>query len=107
DDWSFRTEVDERKQVSVDLYLNNGQRAILEIHPLLNPYSGGEQVPEVIVRCEMSGERPDHPSETRRWLSRAPDKSCEWSSVELSESLVRQINARLASAQAAPPAVAA
>jgi hypothetical protein len=102
EDWNFRNEKSARRMVAVDLFLGNGQRAVLEILPLYNPCSPEAQVPEVVVRCEMPGEKINQTSERRRWLSRAPDKSCEWSSVELTDTLVRQINEKLEGLLAEP-----
>jgi hypothetical protein len=95
DDWMFRSQPDNGSVVTVDLFLDNGQRALLEVHPLANPNSPGEQIPEVVVKAELPGELPDQPEGVCRWIARAPHRFCEWSKVELSETLIRQINERL------------
>ena len=96
DDWHFTTTPNPNSVVAVDLYLDNGQHARLEVIPLINPYVEADQIPEIIIYCEMPGEKLLEEPEPRRWITRPADRSCEWSSVELSPTLIRQINDRLA-----------
>jgi hypothetical protein len=95
DDWKFVAPAARGCLVAVDLFLDNGQQARLEVYPLVNPWAGGEQTPEIIVFCEMPGETFHRPPLARRWIARAPDASCEWSRVELSPTLIRQLNEQL------------
>jgi hypothetical protein len=95
DDWHFVPPPDDGSVVAVDLFLDNGQHARLEVIPLINPYSEAEQIPELVVKCEMPGEKLHMETPTRRWITRPPDRCCEWSHVELSPTLIRQINDRL------------
>lgn len=96
DDWHFIAPPDDGSVVAVDLFLDNGQHARLMVYPLINPYCQGDQVPEIVVVCEMPGEKLQSEHHTKRWITRAPDKSCEWSTVELSGTLIRQLNDKLA-----------
>lgn len=95
DDWTFVQPTHRGCLVSAELFLDNGQHAQLEVYPLINPYSGGDQIPEIIVLCEMPGENLHRPPLPRRWITRAPDASSEWSHVELSPTLIRQLNEHL------------
>ena len=97
DDWRFKSEQDNGCAVAVELYLTNGQLARLEVFPLLNPNSTDDQIPELVVLGEAPGEKL-HDSPPRRWITRAPHRQSEWSQVELSETLIRQINDKLAEA---------
>ena len=95
DDWRFKSEAENGCAVAVELFLTNGQLARLEVFPLLNPNSSDDQIPELVVLGEAPGEKLQN-SPTRRWITRAPHRQSEWSQVELSETLIRQINAKLA-----------
>ena len=95
DDWRFKSESQNGCAVAVELYLTNGQRARLEVFPLVNPNSTADQIPELVVLGEAPGEEL-HASPPRRWITRAPHRQSQWSQVELSETLIRQINAKLA-----------
>jgi hypothetical protein len=97
DDWRFKTESEQGSAVAVELFLTNGQRARLEVFPLINPNSSDDQIPELVVVGEAPGEEL-HASPPRRWITRAPHRQSKWSQVELSETLIRQINDRLAQA---------
>lgn len=92
DDWQFIAPATPGCTVAVDLFLDNGQHARLEVFPLFYTHATGEQIPEIIVYCEMPGEKLNQPLEPKRWISRPPDKGCSWSHVELTPSLIRQIN---------------
>lgn len=100
DDWHFVNTPNDGSVVAVDLFLDNGQHARMLVYPLINPNWQGEQIPEIVVLCEMPGEKLTSENQTRRWITRAPDKSCSWSGVELSATLIRQINERLDAAVA-------
>jgi len=93
DDWHFRSI--ENDVILYDIYLANGQHAIMEVNPLLNPKAGGEMVPEIIVFCELSGEKIEEGTCHPRWLSRAPDNNCMWSHVEVPTALHRHIEEQL------------
>lgn len=95
DDWHFTNSPNRNCVVAVDLYLDNGQHARLEVIPLINPNVEEDQIPEIVVLCEMPGEKLSQEPEPRRWISRPADRTCEWSTVELSPTLIRQINDRL------------
>lgn len=95
DDWKFITPTTLGCVVAVDLFLDNGQHARLEVFPLFYAHATGEQIPEIIVYCEMPGEKLHQQTEVKRWISRPLDKSCPWSSVELTPTLIRQINETL------------
>ncbi len=97
DDWRFKTDSEQGCAVAVELFLTNGQRARLEVFPLINPHSSDDQIPELVVLGEAPGEEL-HASPPRRWITRAPHRQSKWSQVELSETLIRQINDRLAQA---------
>lgn len=101
DDWTFVQPSSRGCLVGVDLFLDNGQHARLEVYPLVNPYATGDQTPEMIVLCEMPGESLHRPPLTKRWITRCPDASCEWSHVELSPTLIRQLNEQLEAAMGA------
>lgn len=97
DDWRFTPEADNGCAVAVELFLTNGQLARLEVFPLVNPHSADDQLPELVVLGEAPGEKL-HASPPRRWITRAPHRQSEWSQVELSETLIQQINDKLANA---------
>ena len=97
DDWRFKPETDNGCAVAVELFLTNGQLARLEVFPLVNPNTEGDQIPELVILGEAPGEKLDE-APPRRWITRAPHRQSEWSQVELSETLIRQINDKLAQA---------
>lgn len=105
DDWHFRPA--ENDVIAAELFLDNGQRAVLEVLPLVYSRSGNAAGCEMIVWCEVPGEVIDEGSCKARWISRAPDPACLWSHVELPEALIQQIEERLAiSAQPAADSAA-
>jgi len=104
DDWRFKT-ADEGILLA-DVYLANGQHALLEVNPLVNPKVSAESVPEIIVFCEMPGERITGGCGPGRWISRPPNRSCPWSSVEIPPALEHQIRDRLAGMLNEAPAAA-
>ena len=96
DDWRFRPQPGNGCAVAVELFLTNGQRARLEVIPLVNLNSIHDQMPELVVVGEKPGEQlPDSP---RRWITRPPHRQSEWSQVELSGALIQQINEKLVGA---------
>lgn len=99
EDWLFTQPHVHGSVLAVDLYLNNGQHARLEVVPWLDFVSGQpDQFPEIIIVAESSGEDLHAQGAHQRWLSRPPRRHCEWSKVELNDILVAQINERLSSA---------
>lgn len=94
DDWQFRPA--ENDLIAVELFLNNGQRAILEVLPMMYSRSSAAAGCEMIVWCELPGEVLDDGTCKARWISRAPDASCPWSHVELPPALLGQIEEHLA-----------
>ena len=96
DDWSFRAQPNNGCAVAVELFLTNGQRARLEVFPLVNLNSTDDQIPELVVSGEEPGE--EFQNSPRRWITRPPHRQSEWSKVELSGALIRQINEKLATA---------
>ena len=93
DDWHFKSL--EGDCLVVDLYLLNGQHAILEAHPMKDEQAPDGDIPEMVVTGEMPGEKVHEEGMRRRWIARPPSASCEWSHVELSGALLRQIQERL------------
>ncbi len=96
DDWQFRPT--ENEVLAVELFLDNGQRAILEVLPLMYSRTGSPAGCEMVVWCEMSGEVLEDNTCKARWVYRAPDATCLWSRVSLPPALLEQIDERLASA---------
>jgi hypothetical protein len=100
DDWQFRPI--ENEVVAVELFLDNGQRAVLEVFPLIYSRTAAAAGCEMVVWCEVPGELLDGGTCKARWIHRAPDASCVWSKVELPPALLEQIDEHLAaSGQAA------
>ena len=94
DDWRFRLAEDD--VLAVELFLDNGQKAILEVLPLTYNNTQSPAGNEIIVWCEMPGELIDEGTCQARWISRPPDSRCPWSRVELPSGLVGQIEEHLA-----------
>jgi hypothetical protein len=93
DDWHFRSFEEDR--LVLDVFLSNGQHAMLEVNPMKNPSTPNGQVPEIIVFCEFPGEKPAERSCVARWISRPPDKTCPWSNVEIPPALLAQIRQKM------------
>lgn len=93
DDWQFRPA--ENDALAAELFLDNGQRAILEVLPLIYSRTNASAGCEMIVWCEMPGEHVEHGTCQARWINRPPDPSCPWSRVLLPEALVEQIQEHL------------
>ena len=97
DDWHFR--IAENNVVAVELFLDNGQKAILEVLPLTYEHTRSPAGHEMIVWCELPGELLDEGTCQARWISRPPDSTCPWSRVELPPGLSGQINEHVAALQ--------
>jgi hypothetical protein len=96
EDWLFAQPTLSGSVLAVDLFLNTGQHARLDVIPLLDLVSGSpDQFPEIIITAEGTGEDLHAHGSTHRWLARPPRRHCEWSKVELNERLVSQINDKL------------
>ena len=93
DDWHFRPE--QSDTLVLDLFLGNGQHAVLEVNPMKNSQVVNGDIPEMIVFCEYPGEKLADGTCPTRWISRPPAKTCAWSNVELPMALIQQIKARL------------
>jgi len=102
DDWQFRAT--ENEVVAVELFLDNGQRAVLEVLPLVYSRTAAAAGCEMIVWCEIPGEVLDDGTCKARWIQRAPDASCPWSHVELPPALLEQIDEHLAAGSGQPAA---
>lgn len=95
DDWQFRPA--ENDVIAAELFLDNGQRAVLEVLPLMYSRTDAGAGCEMIAWCELPGEKLDDGTCKPRWISRAPDASCPWSHVELPPALLEQIEEQLSS----------
>jgi hypothetical protein len=96
EDWLFAQPSLSGSVLAVDLFLNTGQHARLEVIPWLDLVSGSpDQFPEIIITAEGTGEDLHAQGAPHRWLARPPRRYCEWSKVELNERLVTQINEKL------------
>jgi len=93
DDWQFLPS--EVHVLAIELFLDNGQRAILEVFPLIYSRTGQGAGCEMVVWCEVPGEVVDNQTCKARWISRAPDVNCAWSHVELPPALLQQIEEHL------------
>jgi hypothetical protein len=96
DDWHYRST--ENDMLVYDVFLSNGQHAVLEVNPMKNSSVPNGEVPEMIVFCEYPGEKVDQDNCTARWIARPPQKQCPWSNVEIPLALVHQIRDRLTQA---------
>lgn len=93
DDWHFvQTEND---VVALELYLDNGQKAVMEILPLCYTQTGTPAGNEIVVWCEMPGEIMVDATCKARWVSRPPNANSPWSHVELPDILLQQIENRI------------
>ncbi len=103
DDWRFRSF--EGDMLVYDLFLSNAQHALLEVCPMKNSSLPNGQVPELVVFCEMPGEKINEHNCVARWVSRPPDRTCQWSNVQIPPALMQQIRQKLG--YSAVPAMAA
>lgn len=90
DDWHFMPA--QANHMTVDLFLENGQRGLLDVRPLEYLANGQPAGSEMIVWCEMPGETlADQAAGKARWITRPPDATCPWSRVEIPNCLQAQI----------------
>jgi hypothetical protein len=95
DDWHFRTA--EGDSLVLDLFLDNGQHALVEVNPMRNLHLVNGEVPEIIIFGEFPGESLQEASPPARWIARPPAQQCPWSHVQLPPVLFQQIQQHLAS----------
>ena len=93
DDWHFK--YSEHETILLDVFLNNGQHGMLEINPMKNATVPNGEIPEMIVFCELPGEKIAEANCPARWISRPPSRECAWSNVQVPLSLMQQIKDRL------------
>ena len=73
EDWLFAQPTLSGSVLAVDLFLNTGQHARLDVIPLLDLVSGSpDQFPEIIITAEGTGEDPHAHGSAHRWLARPP-----------------------------------
>jgi hypothetical protein len=97
DDWHFK--FSENETLLLDVFLNNGQHALLEINPMKNGRVPNGEVPEMIVFCELPGEKVAEEGCPARWIARPPSRDCAWSCVEVPLALMQQIKDRMGALQ--------
>jgi hypothetical protein len=100
DDWHFVQAED--ATVLLDVYFDNGQHGLLEVHPMKRTDITNGQTPEMIVFCEMPGEKLNDSTCVGRWIARPPSKNCPWSHVEVPPALLQIIREKLGYGQPAP-----
>mgnify|MGYP001582811405 CR=1 FL=1 len=93
DDWHFKEAGPD--MLLLDLFLDNGQHGLLEVNPLRAPNPTQVGVPEMIVFCEMPGEKIAEKDCPARWVARPPSRECAWSNVQIPLALMEQIKQRL------------
>ncbi len=93
DDWHFRESSSE--MLLLDVFLDNGQHSVMEVYPMKCVRAVNGDIPEIIVFCEMPGERLSEKDCPARWVTRPPTRDCRWSNVELPHALMQQIKDRL------------
>ncbi len=93
DDWHFRSP--EAEMLVLDVFLSNGQHALLEVLPMKNPAAPNGQIPELVVFGELPGEKLTGQVCPGRWAARPPDRNCAWSAVQIPSALMQQIRERL------------
>ena len=93
DDWHFRSAASD--MLVLDLYLDNGQHALLEVFSMNNPHAAHAHIPEMVVFCELPGEKMSDNCGPGRWISRPPERNCQWSNVQAPPALMEQIRSRL------------
>jgi len=97
DDWHFK--YSENETLLLDVFLNNGQHALLEVNPMKNTRAPKGEVPEMIVFCELPGEKVAEEGCPARWIARPPSRDCPWSCVEVPLALMQQIKDRMGTLQ--------
>jgi hypothetical protein len=93
DDWHFKEAGPD--MLLLDLFLDNGQHGLLEVNPMRTPNTVAADVPEMIVFCELPGEKIAEEGCPARWVARPPSRECPWSSVQIPLALMEQIKQRL------------
>jgi hypothetical protein len=93
DDWHFK--YSENDTLLLDVFLDNGQHALLEVNPMKNHHVPNGEIPEMIVFCELPGEKVAEQNCPARWISRPPAKNCPWSNVQVPQALSQQIKDHL------------
>ncbi len=92
DDWHFRQRTED--SLVLDVFLDNGQHALLEVNSMKNSRVVNGAIPEMIVFCELPGEKITAERCTARWIARPPDRTCPWSNVQVPMALMEQIKAK-------------
>ena len=100
DDWHFRAA--EGDSLVVDLFLDNGQHALMEVNPMRNTHVVNGEIPELIVFCEAPGENIHQASPPARWVTRPPSQQCPWSRIQVPPVLFQQIQQHLATPISVP-----
>ena len=93
DDWHFK--YSENATLLLDVFLDNGQHAILEVNGMKNPQVPNGEIPEMIVFCELPGEKLAEGACPCRWISRPPGREFSWSNVQVPLALMQQIKDRM------------
>ena len=99
DDWHFRS--CENDSLALDIFLSNGQHALLEVSPMRHFDRPNGDVPEMVAFCEFPGEKATDGNCGARWIARPPNRSCPWSNVEIPPALMQQIREKLGYSMAA------
>lgn len=99
DDWHFQDSNGD--MLVLDAFLDNGQHAVMEVNPMKNVAVANGEVPEIIVFCELPGEKVSETGCPARWVSRPPSPDCPWSHVQLPAALMEQIRLRFSLGQTA------
>ena len=93
DDWHFRDRTED--PLVLDVFLDNGQHALLEVNSMKNVAVVNGEIPEMIVFCELPGERISEENCPARWIARPPNRSCPWSNVQMPMALIEQIKGKM------------
>lgn len=93
DDWHFRDRTEDT--LVLDVFLDNGQHALLEVNPMKNETVVNGEIPEIIAFCELPGERIAGEGCPARWIARPPNRSCPWSNIQIPMALMEQIKGKL------------
>ncbi len=97
DDWHFKEA--SADLLLLDVFLDNGQHGVMEVNPMKNPAVTNGTIPEMILFCEMPGEKITEEACPARWIARPPSRECPWSNVQVPMALLQQIRDRLGIAQ--------
>jgi hypothetical protein len=93
DDWHFRDRTEDA--LVLDVFLDNGQHAVLEVNSMKNVAVVNGEIPEMIVFCELPGEKISEENCPARWIARPPNRTCAWSNVQMPRALMEQIKGRM------------